>query len=87
MADTSKLVSEQCIDPVDLSQSLQIGISQLNAMLFATYGDSGDRFRELNDEIQDFFMWGLQEKAASLARMAEDLSSALLGTREEVPHG
>lgn len=69
----------------DLSQSLQIGISQLSAMLAVTYGS--DNFRELSDHVQDHFLWGLHDKAESLLRMSESLCSSLVGSDVEVRHG
>lgn len=76
----------QQIDVVELAQTLQIGLSQLNAMLFATYGESGECLRGLRDDIQDYFMWGLQQKAAELAEMAETLLLKAMESPSEVGH-
>ncbi|RIX41517.1 MAG: hypothetical protein D3M94_19850 [Rhodocyclales bacterium GT-UBC] len=69
----------------DLSQSLQIGLSQLSAMLVVTYGS--ESFRELADDVQDRFLWGLHDKSEALEQMAEALTSALVRFRGEVSHG
>lgn len=69
----------------DLSQSLQIGLSQLSAMLAVTYGS--ENFRELADDVQDSFLWGLHDKAESLEQTAQALASALVRFRGEVCHG
>lgn len=84
MADTKTLGAGERQSLADLSQSLQIGLSQLSAMLVVTYGS--ENFRELSDGVQDRFLWGLHDKAEALEKMAQALASALVQFRGEVGH-
>ncbi len=41
-------------------------IMKLHAILLHTYGESGDSFRNLNDDTQDAYMWSVCDQAAEL---------------------
>lgn len=84
MTEQNTLGADKRQSLADLSQSLQIGLSQLSAMLVVTYGS--DNFRELADDVQDRFLWGLHDKAEALEQMAQALASALVQFRGEVSH-
>lgn len=63
----------------DLSQQLANELCQLSAVLFMTYGESGEAFRMSSDEMQDFYLWGAYDKAEHLRTLAERLASRLVG--------
>lgn len=41
-------------------------VSQLDAMVTVTYGNSGEGFREMSDHLQDMYMWTMAEKIQEL---------------------
>lgn len=46
-------------------------VSQLDAMVTVTYGNSGEGFREMNDQLQDMYMWTMAEKIQELQACIE----------------
>lgn len=44
-------------DLSDVVEHIDTRIKQLRAMLCSIYGQGGEAFRELNDELQDYFLW------------------------------
>lgn len=58
--DSIKQKTEQEIVLDIARQENEVGklIAQLKAMLAVTYGESGNEFRNLNEELQDNYMWG-----------------------------
>lgn len=55
------------LDRVNRAEELA---AQLRALLAATYGDAGEEFRALADDIQDNFMW-------CAARLADELATIM----------
>jgi hypothetical protein len=50
---------------------INILVLQLQGMCAVTFGDCGQSFRDLNDEIQDCFMWALSDKVDDLRAVVE----------------
>lgn len=46
-------------------------VSQLDAMVTVTYGNSGEGFREMADQLQDMYMWTMAEKIQELQASIE----------------
>ena len=56
-------------DRTELLDTVNRLTAQLHALLHTTCGESGESFRNFNDEIQDNFMW-------ACACLADDLKNA-----------
>lgn len=54
---------------------LSIKLTHLEAMLMATYGESGESFRVWNDLLQDNFMWSCAELATECRALFSALGS------------
>lgn len=65
----------------DASQDLSTDLMQLVAMLAMSYGEQGEAMRGMNDSLQDFYMWGLHDKAAACQKLAESICSSLVGNK------
>ena len=59
--------------PLAITDQLLARQFQLQALLAMTYGEQGDAFRTLSDELQDGFMWS----CSMLACEIRDLTAAL----------
>ena len=68
----------------DASQDLASGLLQLVSMLAMTYGETGEAMRGMNDSLQDFYMWGLHDKAAACQKLAESICCSLVGNKSLV---
>lgn len=44
-------------DKMVISDQIACRIQQLEGMLAMTFGESGESFRNMNDDLQDSFMW------------------------------
>lgn len=44
---------------------------KLHALLIVTYGESGEGFRGLSDEIQDAYLWTCSDMAGQLNEVAK----------------
>lgn len=55
----------------DALERAMVLVSQLDAMVTVTYGNSGEGFREMNDHLQDMFMWSVAEKIQELQSSIE----------------
>ena len=55
----------------DALERAMVLVSQLDAMVTVTYGNSGEGFREMNDHLQDMFMWSVAEKIQELQASIE----------------
>lgn len=42
---------------MDIRDQINCRMAQLEAKIAMTYGESGEAFRNLNDDLQDNFMW------------------------------
>lgn len=62
-----------------LEGALTKKLIHLDAMLAMTWGEQGESFRCLNDEIQGNFMWACSEAARECRHLADQLSDALRG--------
>jgi hypothetical protein len=51
------------VDAVDGAYSK---ILKLHAMLHCTYGEAGDTFRNLHDDLQDSFLWACTDMAEAV---------------------
>jgi hypothetical protein len=58
---------------------------KLSAMLAVTCGANGESFRNLNDQIQDNYMWACADMARELQNLVLGTSEANL-TTEETDH-
>lgn len=62
MANDTLSATERA-DLLNTVSSLSI---KLHALLCGTYGESGESFRNFNDEIQDSYLWACADMAAAL---------------------
>jgi hypothetical protein len=65
----------------DASQDLANDLLQLVAMLAMTYGETGEAMRNMNDSLQDFYMWGLHDKSAACQKLADSICCSLVGNK------
>lgn len=56
------------------SHKLQILTMKLTALLNHTFGNSGDSFRELDEGIQDSYMWACAEMMEEINDLASELA-------------
>lgn len=49
-------------DYLDKMDELETNLRQLKAMIECTYAEQGTTFRNLNDEMQDTFLWTVADK-------------------------
>jgi len=66
---------------IDQAQNLANRIAQLDAMVAVTYGEQGEAFRNMNDDIQDKFMWGINTITDQLSNEAEKLINDIFAFR------
>lgn len=66
----SKTTTKPDIRKDALERAMEL-VSQLEAMVTVTYGTSGDGFREMNDHLQDTYMWAMSEKIQELQASIE----------------
>jgi len=50
------------IEYTHAQDTLNAALTQSRAMAFCTYADAGPSFRNLNDELQDEYMWALGDR-------------------------
>ena len=55
----------------DALERANVLASQLDAMVTVTYGNSGEGFREMADQLQDMYMWTMAEKIQELQASIE----------------
>ncbi len=84
------IVSGNVTDRLD---KLHQKLAQLEAVLAMSYGDAGESFRNMNDDLQDNYLWSCGTLATECKELALSLTStgddgALGGTaHREVAHG
>lgn len=78
-------MTEKC-NLQDQAEKLQIAIVQLEAALRVIHGEGLIPFDCLRDDIRDNYIWGLADKAADCARMADDLSRDLVAAQQGDRH-
>lgn len=61
----------------DVSTLLSAKLSQLEAMLMATHGETGEHFRRHNGTVQDNFMWSCTDVATECRALFSSLSVAM----------
>lgn len=64
--DTKTITLRMGLDDNDRLAQLTL---KLNALLAHTYGCSGEEFRNLNDEIQDSYMWACSDMASDIKEL------------------
>lgn len=60
----------------DAIQDLSNGLAQLVAMAAMSYGEAGESLRQMNDSLQDNFMWALHDKAVDCHQLVEVILNA-----------
>lgn len=63
-------------DTLDRLDSLQQKLAQLDAMLHMAYGNAGEAFRGMNDDLQDKYIWACSTLAGECHQLADGLSLA-----------
>lgn len=63
-------------DTLDRLDSLQQKLAHLDAMLLMTYGQAGETFRGMRDDVQDNFLWSCSVLASECHQLADGLSLA-----------
>lgn len=62
-------------DRIDLMDQISVLSKKLHALLCNTYGNCGESFRSLNDDLQDVYMWACADLAGELEKAATELGS------------
>lgn len=83
MADTKTLGAGERQSLIEQAEHLHTRLIQLHASLVMTYGEPGESFRLLANDIQDNYMWGLTDRCDALADLAAELSSAIASNGAE----
>lgn len=63
-------------DTLDRFDSLQQKLAQLDAMLNMSYGCAGEAFRNMNDALQDNYLWACSTLATECVDLVCGLSLA-----------
>lgn len=63
-------------DTLDRLDALQQKLAQLDAMLHMAYGNAGETFRGMNDDLQDKYIWTCSTLAGECSELADGLSLA-----------
>jgi hypothetical protein len=58
-------------------------LAQLEAVLAMSYGDAGESFRNMNDDLQDNYLWS----CGTLARECKELALSLASTGDDCALG
>ncbi len=74
MATTTLTVSSRKPNLLDACNEASILASKLNALLAMTYGEQGESFRNMNDAIQDEYMWACSDMATDLRELVGKLN-------------
>lgn len=69
-----------CEQAEELTQRL----TQLDAMVAVTYGEQGEAFRNMNDNLQDNFLWGVSTITEQLQKASEKLARDIHAVRKQV---
>ena len=63
-------------DRVDMCDQISARLSQLEAMLSAVYGESGQAFRQdLTESVQDNYMWACYATVSEIRQLFEAMTS------------
>lgn len=62
---------------IDRLDSLIEAIAKAQAMVYMTYGESGDSFRKMSRETQDNFLWALCDHIESASMHLSQLQNEL----------
>lgn len=68
--------------PLDVVDRFDRSIKAAGSLCQVTYGEQGETFRCLNDEIQDNIMAILSEKIDSISEIWQEVKSALIAQKE-----
>lgn len=58
----------------DSAEKLQAVAAKLTAMLNHTFGNSGEAFRCLSDDLQDNYMWACAELVEEISELGTELA-------------
>ena len=61
------------VEAGDIASRLAARQAQLEALLLMTYGETGEGFRTMSDDLQEAYMWA----CSMMAREIRDLTDAL----------
>jgi hypothetical protein len=56
---------------MDITDQIACRIQQLEAMLAMTFGESGESFRNMNDDLQDNFMWSCSSAIKEIRQLLD----------------
>jgi len=56
-------------DKMIISDQIASRIQQLEAMLAMTFGESGESFRNMNDDLQDSFLWSCSSAITEIRQL------------------
>lgn len=75
-------VYEVAGDKMVIADQIACRIQQLEAMLAMTFGESGGSFRNMNDDLQDSFMWSCSSAITEIRQLWELLEQ---GSGDDAP--
>ena len=61
---------------IDDADALGQAAQKLHALLIHTYGNSGEAFRNMNDSLQDAYLWTCADLASQVEGLAKRLARA-----------
>ena len=61
---------------IDDADVLSEAAQKLHALLIHTYGNSGEAFRNMNDSLQDAYLWTCADLASQVEGLAKRLARA-----------
>lgn len=73
MAEGNVTVSQKFTTMSDAQNTADILVAKLHAMLMMTYGEAGDSFRSMNDELQDNYMWACAGMVTDLKEVISEI--------------
>ncbi len=59
---------------IDDADVLSEAAQKLHALLIHTYGNSGEAFRNMNDSLQDAYLWTCADLASQVEGLAKKLA-------------
>ena len=68
-------------DELDLRDKMDRLLAQLKALVYCTYGPSGEEFRRMSDELADDYMWaidGMVDDAKATWKLLEKSRSQVM---------
>ena len=68
---TSKLINREIAN--DVIEGLWQKSAKLEALLVNAYGESGESFRNLNNDLQDTYIWACSDLAGEIKELVKRL--------------